>query len=484
VNVVRNEVRHGVYLDSVALMRIAHALEQRAGVERAALMIGTAANKDLLEEAGLLDAEGRRAEAGDLVIAVAAHNVAAAEVALEAAAVLVEERRGASGTIARRPRSLAVALGLLPDANLALVSVPGAFAAAEARAALRRGLDVMIFSDNVALEDEVALKREAQAKGRLVMGPDCGTALVAGAPLGFCNVVPRGEIGIIGASGTGIQEVMGLLARLGRGVSHALGTGGRDLGEAVGGLGMMAALDLLEHDAGTRHVVLVSKPPAPGPAQRLFERIGRSHKHFTVCFLGLEAATLPGNASFAPTLRAAAEHAAGARLPAAAPVMRSQGVVRGLFAGGTLCQEAQLVLRRGGLEVASNAPAPWVERRGAGEGNLLLDLGAEELTQGRPHPMIEPAIRTAALEAALADPAVGVVLLDLVLGWGSHADPAGAVVEALRHAKRRPLVIASVCGTDEDPQDRAAQAAALAAAGVVVAPSNAQAAELALSAVK
>jgi FdrA protein len=483
MNVVRNEVRHGVYLDSVALMRIAHALEQRAGVERAALMIGTPANKDLLEESGLLDEEGRRADAGDLVIAVAAHNVAAAEVALAAAGALIEERRGAA-TIARRPRSLAVALDLLADANLALVSVPGAFAAAEARAALRRGLDVMIFSDNVPVEEEVALKREAQAKGRLVMGPDCGTALVAGAPLGFCNAVPRGEIGIIGASGTGMQEVMSLLARLGRGVSHALGTGGRDLGETVGGLGMMAALDLVERDAGTRHVVLVSKPPAPAVAQRLFERIGRSHKHFTVCFLGLEAATLPGNAVFAPTLRAAAEHAAGTRLEAAPPVMRAQGFVRGLFAGGTLCQEAQLVLRRGGLDVASNAPAPWVEKRATGAGHLLLDLGADELTQGRPHPMIEPAVRAPALDAALADPDVGVVLLDVVLGWGSHPDPASSIVAALRHAQRRPLVIASVCGTDEDPQDRSAQAAALAAAGVVVAPSNAQAAELAASAVK
>jgi FdrA protein len=482
VNVVRNEVRHGVYLDSVALMRIAHALEARAGIERAALMIGTPSNKELLATAGLLAEEGLKAAPNDLVIAVAAHNIAAAEVALAAAGELLDARRGSAEAPARRPRSLAAALEALPGANLALVSVPGPFAAEEARAALRRGLDVMIFSDNVPLDEEVALKREAEALGRLVMGPDCGTALIAGAPLGFSNAVPRGEIGIVGASGTGIQEVMCLIAGLGNGVSHALGTGGRDLGAAVGGLGMLAALDGLERDAGTRHIVLVSKPPAPEVAQRLFERIGRSHKHFTVCFLGLEATTLPGNAVFAPTLREAAEHAAGARLEAAAPAPRARGLIRGLFAGGTLCAEAQLVLRRGGLAVASNAPAPGIGKRGAGEGHLLLDLGADEFTKGRPHPMIEPAVRTSHLEAALADGNVGLVLLDLVLGWGGHPDPAAAVVEAVGRAPRRPLVIASVCGTDEDPQNRAAQVAKLEAAGIIVAPSNAQAAALALSA--
>lgn len=483
MSVVRNEVRHGLYLDSVALMRIAHALEARAGVTRAALMIGTPSNKELLATAGLLAAEGRKAAPNDLVIAVAAHNVAAAEVALAAAAELLDAPRGAGDAAAlRRPRTLAAALEALPGANLVLVSAPGAFAAAEARAALRRGLDVMIFSDNVPLADEVALKREAEALGRLVMGPDCGTALIAGAPLGFCNAVPRGEIGIVGASGTGIQEVMCLLARLGHGVSHALGTGGRDLGAAVGGLGMLAALDRLDQDPGTRRIVLVSKPPAPEVAQRLFERIGRSQKPFTVCLLGLEATTLPGNAVFAPTLREAAEHAARARLEAGPPAPRARGLIRGLFAGGTLCAEAQLVLRRGGLAITSNAPAPGIEKRGAREGHLLLDLGADEFTLGRPHPMIEPAVRTPHLAEALADARVGVVLLDLVLGWGGHPDPAGAVVEAVRRAPRRPLVIASVCGTDDDPQNRAAQVAKLEAAGILVAPSNAQAAELALSA--
>ena len=476
MSVVRNAVRRGFYLDSVALMRIGAALEERPGVARAALMIGTPSNLALLQEAGLLaDAE---AGPNDLVIAVAATVPDAADAALVAAAELLDRRRSdAKDSGGTKPRSLAGAIDTLAGANLALISVPGVFAAGEARAALRRGLNVMIFSDNVPIADEVALKREARERGLLVMGPDCGTAMIAGAPLGFCNVVPSGGIGIVGASGTGTQEVMCLVARLGEGVSHAIGTGGRDLKEEVGGATMLAAIDALDRDTATGRIVLVSKPPAEGVARRLLDRVAASRKEFTICFLGAAKLDLPRNACFAPTLRDAAELAAGHKLGPTPPAPRASARRRrGLFAGGTLCAEAQLVLRRAGMAVASNAPVPGVPISGD---NLLLDLGADEYTLGRPHPMIEPAVRTPLLVEALNDPEVGLVLLDVVLGWGGHADPAGAVAEAIVGAGRRKLVIASVCGTDADPQNRAAQVAALQGAGVIVAPSNAQAAELA-----
>ncbi|MEE9209769.1 MAG: transcriptional regulator, partial [Kiloniellales bacterium] len=265
---VVNELRKGFYLDSVALMRLSREIAALPGVEDAALMMGTPANQEILAAAQLLTEPGRAAKGNDLMVAIRAETAARAGEALaEAMRRLEAPRGGRGGDGARfRPRSLRAALANLPEANLALISVPGEFAAAEARKALDRGLHVMIFSDNVTLEDERALKQDARERGLLVMGPDCGTAVLGGVALGFSNRVPRGEIGLIGASGTGMQEVMSLIARGGGGVSQAIGVGGRDLSQAVGGITTLMALDALERDPATRHIVLISKPPAPAVA--------------------------------------------------------------------------------------------------------------------------------------------------------------------------------------------------------------------------
>jgi FdrA protein len=481
-------VRRGYYADSVALMRVSRAVSSLAGVGSASLMIGTPANKALLRESGLLGGEGARARADDLVIAVRARHAAAAKAALAEAERLLEARGEPGPGGVPRAHGLAAALEALPGANLALVSVPGEFAAAEARRALEAGLHVMMFSDNVPLAEEVALKRLARAKGLLLMGPDCGTCIVGGAPLGFANAVPRGDVGIVSASGTGLQEVSSLLARAGRGISHAIGVGGRDLADGVGGAMALAALEALDADPGTRHVVVISKPPSPAVARRLLARIGRSRKRFTVCLLGTRAAEMPPNARFAPTLLAAAEHAAGRPLATraeAAPVAPRAGWIRGLYCGGTLCAEAQLVLREAGLGVRSNVPVPGARaHEGEAAAHVLLDLGDDAYTRGRPHPMIEPGLRDEMLGAALADPGVAVVLVDVVLGYGAHPDPAGLVAAALARARRRRArVIASVTGTEEDPQRYSLQAARLRAAGALVAGSNAEAAALAAACV-
>ena len=260
MSVVANLVRRGFYADSVALMRASRSIAALPGVAQASLMIGTPGNKALLKDSRLLAAAGQAAQPGDLVIAVRARDAIAAQAALAAAGRLLDSPPTAQAGVAR-VRSLGAALGVLPGANLALISVPGEFAAAEARRALERGLHVMMFSDNVPLDDEVALKRFAAEKGLLLMGPDCGTSLIAGTPLAFANAVPRGDIGIVAASGTGLQEVSCLLARAGRGVSHAIGVGARDLYEEVGGLMTLAAIDALDADPGTRHVLIISKPP-------------------------------------------------------------------------------------------------------------------------------------------------------------------------------------------------------------------------------
>ena len=487
---VLNEVRRGFYLDSVALMRFSKTIAAMAGVEEAALMMGTPSNRQILADADLLATDCETAGGGDLIIGIRAVSADAAAAALARAVQLIDRpSRGSGAGEAWRPRTIRTALKAMPGANLALISVPGDFAAAEARKALGHGLDVMVFSDNVPLTDEVALKREARALGQLVMGPDCGTAILDGVPLGFANVVPRGDIAIIGASGTGTQEVSCLIARGGGGISQAIGVGGRDLDDAVGGISTLMALDALDADPATRHVVIVAKPPSPAVADAVVAPIGASGKSITVCFVGAEGWTLPANARFASTLKAAAEDALGGRrigddfdvdaMATAAPANASQ--VRGLYAGGTLCAEAQAVLRAAGEAVTSNAPIPGVPNLAdAATEHRLIDLGSDEYTRGRPHPMIDPSVRDGALGEALDDPAVGVLLLDVVIGFGAHGDPAGHLVDGLRR-RGGPLVVASVTGTDGDPQGRARQVAKLESAGVLVAPSNADAAALALA---
>ena len=450
-----NRVERGRYFDSVALMRAARRVEALPGVEAAALMIGSPSNKALMRDAGLLAPEGEDSSANDLVIAVRGES---AEEAAASAVKFLFEARAPERAGVPHARSLAGALAALPEANLALISVPGEYAAFEARKALERGLHVLLFSDNVALEDEVALKRLAAQKQRLLMGPDCGTALIGGTPIAFANAVPRGDIGLVSASGTGLQEVSCLIARLGGGVSHGIGVGGRDLDARVGALGTLAALEALEADAATTRIVLISKPPAPEVARRVLDRLKSCRKPSVVCFLGLDA---PGVAA---TLTEAAEQATGKRLPRESHALPKQrGRVQGLFCGGTLAAEAELVFRRSGLA-----------------GHAFIDLGDDEYTRGRPHPMIEPEIRNDHVARALSDPGVAVILLDVVIGYGAHENPAGVL---LKNDLAKKTVIASVTGTEQDPQGWSRQVRLLREAGVVVAASNAHAAELAAAVV-
>jgi len=488
MSVTVNTVRAGVFLDSVVLMQISRKLTAIQGVEDAALMMATPANRDILSDAGLLE-EGTMAGPGDLLVAVRAQDRAIADSTLQRAAELMErpaERN--DGAQELHPLTLRSACRQLPTANLALISVPGDYAGAEARKALRAGLNVMIFSDNVPLAEEISLKREARDLGLVVMGPDCGTAIIDGVPLAFANVVPRGDIAIVGASGTGIQEVSCLIARAGKGISHAIGVGGRDLTEAVGAISTLTALDWLERDAATHHIVLISKPPAPGVADRIVQFIRRSSKSYTVCLVGSDDLVLPDNAKLTTTLKDAAVAAANSSkgLAAVSAVQRApavSGYVRGLYSGGTLAAEAQAVFLSHRQPVLSNAPIP-----GAGlftsqrTNHIMIDLGDDRFTRGRPHPMIDPAVRDEPILAALSDPDVGAVLLDVVIGFGAHPDPAGHLAGLLeRQSRPCPVVIASVTGTDEDPQVRARQVSVLEQAGVMVAPSNADAAELALA---
>jgi len=493
-------VWRSAYYDSVTLMRLTRDLGALPGVARAAAMMGTPANRSLLDHAGLLTAEGATAAPTDVVVAVAAadESVArAAEVAARTALTAPPVKSGTGGRV--RPRTLASALRALPDATLALVSVPGVYAGAEAAKALRAGLHVMLFSDNVPVATEVELKRVAAGRGLFLMGPDCGTAIIDGVPLGFANAVPRGRIGIAAASGTGLQEVSCLIAREGEGVSHAIGVGGSDLTDAVGGLMMTQALVALAEDPATTVIAVVGKPPGPTTAAGLAVRIAALAKPCVAHFVGPGAPSLPGLPavrSLEECARAAVALARGEPRPApvdftlpdgevsrlvahaARGLAPDQRFVRGIYSGGTLAWEALALLGAALGDVAADV-------MGQGHGHRVVDLGDDVFTVGRPHPMIDGTVRRERILEEAADPSTAVLLLDVVLGHGAHLDPAGELLPALQAARaqaerrgRALAIVAGVTGVDADPQRRPAQVAKLAAHGVLVMPSNAQAARL------
>ena len=505
-------IKTNLYKDSVALMRIAQTALAREGVRRATLLMGTPANKQMLAQAGLLRADFEPARPSDLMIVIdAATDDALAAASADVVRLLEGEPRPQQAGQAREnpPRSIAMARARGADAMLAQISVPGPYAAAEAMKALRQGLHVFLFSDNVPVEQERAIKSLGRAKGLLVMGPDCGTAILDGTPLGFANVVRQGNIGLVGASGTGLQEVTCQIHALGHGIRHAIGTGGRDVSAAIGGSTLHQALEILAADPGTRVIGIVSKPPAPEVAREVLERAARIDKPVVVLFLGADASVERLSPNLVPVATlydvaaATVALADGSRLEAATrddEASRSaereagrfasgQRYIRGLYSGGTFCTEAQLLWRGVGLRVHSNAPVDKdlaLNEKVRGGEHTAIDLGADEFTVGRPHPMIDPGIRIDRIAAAAQDASTAVLVLDVVLGHGAHADPAGALAPAIAQAKaacakngRHLSVVTFVCGTEEDPQRLSLQQARLRDAGALVVASSTAAARLA-----
>ena len=487
MTVTRCLVRSGAYHDSVVLMRLQAGLADLPGVADAAVVMGTEANRELLAASGLLVEEAARARPDDLLVVVKAADAASADSALGRVDALLATRAAAATDGAFRPRTLAAAVKLLPEARWVLVSVPGRYAAAVAREALGLGRHVFLYSDNVALADEIELKRTARERGLLVMGPDCGTAIVGGVGFGFANRVRRGAIGLIGASGTGLQAVASRIHELGAGISQALGTGGHDLSAEVGGATASQALELLARDEATQAIVLISKPPDPGVVARLLGEAGGVGKPVVCCFLGMPVPVRRlGEIHFAGGLDEAAEKAvelahgeqAGSHHERSEGSGGRTGYLRALFAGGTLANELLLALRPLATPLYSNLSSSGVrplEDLGKSLAHTILDLGDDELTVGRPHPMLDNALRLRRLRQEAADPEVAAILLDVVLGEGAHPDPAAELAPAIDEARaaaardgRDLAVIALLVGTDEDPQGLERQAAALGEAGAQV----------------
>jgi FdrA protein len=483
------------YVDSVELLAVTRTMRDAAGIEFATAVMATPANVAALQEQGFEEPALASAAPNDLVLAVRAASGPLADGALDRAErALSPSRPAPPDAAAGEPRSLHAAVAALGDANVAVVSVPGGYAALEAHKALAAGLHVLLFSDNVGVDEEIALKEHAAGVGRLVMGPGAGTAVVGGCGLGFANAVAPGRVGVVAAAGTGAQEVVALLDRWGEGVSHVIGVGGRDLSERVAGRSARQAVRALDHDPATRVILLVSKPPSPDVARAVVASAAGGTP-VVAALIGLPPGTsVPGAAAVSSTLEAGAAHAVrlcGGHPPGDWSGWRSdvagslagldpaRRTLRGLFSGGTLCYEALTLLQPRLGDVWSNTPLDERLRVPAPPGaHVCLDLGEEEYTRGRPHPMIDAEARLDPLAEAAGQGDVAVLLLDVVLGHGAHDDPASVLAPACEAAAGAagPRLVVYVLGTDADPQGLARQRRAFREAGCLVAPTAARAA--------
>jgi len=495
-------VRRSAYFDSVALMLAQREARDLPGVEEVGLVMATEANKALLRESGLDFPDLVSAGPDDLAVVARAASPDRAQAAVALAQEALTRRRVSAAGEAYRPKTIASAVRQLPQATLAVISVPGQFARPVVREALDAGLHVLLFSDNVPIEHEIELKARSRERGLLLMGPDCGTAIIGGAALGFANRVRTGGIGLVGAAGTGLQEVTSLIHRFGGGITHAIGTGGRDLSTAVGGVTMLQGLRALALDAQTKVIVLISKPPALEVAGRLIAAAAACGKPVIVTFVGASvppAGAVEGASTLEEAARKAVRRAYGIEveavtlhsLPAqeAGRLAPGQRYLRGLYSGGTLCYEALVLLRRHVGAVYSNTPLrpdEGLDPVTRSRDHTVIDMGGDEFTQGRLHPMLDPMLRLQRIRQEAADPETAVLLLDVVLGYGAHPEPAAALApvihevrEQARAAGRHLSVVASVCGTNDDPQNAQAQRDVLIDAGVLVEDSNARAVRLA-----
>ena len=489
---VKYKVFSNLYQDSVSLMQISAQISKLPGIQQASVVMGTPNNLEQLRDAGL--GNEINASPNDLVIAVMGEEDICNEALALAQQRLTSKPDDETDSGIKTPEKVSL--------EMALEAEPEDYAAAEAIKALNLGMNVMMFSDNVSIGQEKSIKTLARERQRIVMGPDCGTAIVNGIPLGFANVVKRGAIGVIGASGTGLQEVTCRIDQLGAGISQALGTGGHDLSEEIGGISMLFALDALAQDDETRVIVLISKPPSPIVARTILERAEACGKPVVVNFLGANPHDLARpNITAATTLASAADIAVALLNAQPLPAVETdvpcddltmlqnacqrlpahRQAIRGVFAGGTFCYEAQLICQQKGFSAASNTPVAGnraLANIWQSEDHTLIDMGDDDFTRGKPHPMIDPTLRNQRLLNELNDSHTAVVLFDLVLGYGASTTPASELLDQLSHIdmNNAPLLIAHVCGTEADPQIRSQQISALQNAGVIIASSNAQAA--------
>ncbi len=509
MEIVKYSINKNTYYDSVTLMIISKEIKKKQGIKQALVGMGTDLNKELAMNLRLSSGEIQEITPNDFFVSVLAdENIAIEDVMTKVYEILNQKKHRESDDY--MPRTLDFAINNEPDSNLVLISLPGKYAALEARKALDNNINVMLFSDNVTIEEEKELKDLATSKELLMMGPDCGTAIINNVPLAFANVIRKGHIGVVGASGTGTQEVTVQIHKLGEGVSQVIGTGGRDLKKEIGGSMMLLGLDALINDPETKVILLVSKPPHPEVAEKILKVVEKANKPVVVDFIGGDKGIIENYGAYAcSSLEDAARKAVA--------LLRSEEVkdfndfdfprekinkiiegevnkfapgqkyFRGFFTGGTLADEAMKLLNKE-IEIYSNIPLlPEFKLQDAkiSYKNTCIDFGDDEFTVGKPHPMIDPAARVERLIQDAQDDEIAVVLMDFVLGYGSHKDPVGEMLPAIIEAKNKMeerekylCIVGYICGTDKDPQGYTESKKRLEEAGVIVMPSNAQAVKL------
>ncbi len=499
--VLKNE-----YRDSVFLMRINDLVEKAEGVTRAAVMMGTEANKDLMKEAGLYTEEAKEAGPNDLIIVVEAENEEQARNALDYAKSLVYKTEKEEKKTEQNYLSIRSAVSFEPDIDLVLISTPGEYAYREAMRALLLNKHVMVFSSNVPLEKEKALKNYAKNKNLLVMGPDAGTAIIGSVGLGFFNVVNEGPVGVVGAAGTGIQVVTSLLDLAGSGITAAIGTGSNDVKDAIGGITLKTGIRMLSSHQKTKVITVISKPPSEKIVNETVELLTEVGKPAVMNFIGYKGKDISDSLKFADTLEDAARisysfiNKNDFRLPewtsekevneARDKLAKNQVYIRGLFSGGTICYETQYLMSKEGIKAYSNAPLDKEYEIGGfdeSKKDTVLDMGAEEFVRGVPHPMIDFRFRKERLLKEVKDNEVAVILFDIVLGYGANMNPAAEMIEAIKKARsvnKRVSFVASVIGTEKDPQGLNSQVEELKKEGVLVYPSSTRATQVALKIAK
>ncbi|OCA88128.1 FdrA family protein [Bacillus sp. FJAT-27225] len=497
---VKVVIKKNTYFDSVSLMSLSTKANQIEGVEQAFVAMGTEMNKEVLRNIGLITQQLEDAQTSDLMIVVKAETDELAENGYLNIEELFTKKNSGKSKAEVKFSTVASAAAGIPDANLAVISVNGAFAAREAKKALENNLHVMLFSDNVSIEEEIELKNFAHDNGLLLMGPDCGTAIINGVGLCFANAVRKGNIGIVGASGTGSQEMSVRIHEFGGGVSQLIGTGGRDLSEEVGGIMMLDGIHALEEDDATKVIVVVSKPPAPSVEDKILNKIQQCSKPVVVWFIGGDEekvtkagghfAKMSKEGALKAVLLAGADESKINKKALNIPLIEEvrtklspeQQYIRGLFCGGTLCDEAMYATLEKFDNVYSNIqkdPNYQLADVHVSKEHTFIDFGSDEFTNGKPHPMIDPSSRIERFLQEAKDPEVGVIVMDFVLGFGSHEDPVGVMLPAIVEAKqlaekegRHLEILGYVLGTDADPQNLEEQVNKLIASGATHASSS------------
>mgnify|MGYP001105434926 CR=1 FL=1 len=494
-------IKKNSYQDSVNLMLLTKSMSSMDGINRISVMMGTPANKDIFKNSGLYTEELEDASPNDICIVIDTEDKGKIdEVMSYISDFLKNQSSGSKGSTIPVSRTWDTALTKLPNANLAVISIAGEYAAEEVERALDHELNVFLFSDNVSVEDEKRLKEKAKEKNLIVMGPDCGTGILSEVPLAFANVVEEGNIGVVGASGTGIQEVTSIISRMGGGITHAIGTGGRDLSSEVGGITAITSLEILAKDPKTDVIVFISKPPAPEVRDRVVEVFKTLGKPVVAVFIGEKPKTNHDNVYYTWTLEETALKAieiskeslrTAKNIKLQVPEIEKikgntkQRCIKGLFCGGTLAAEAAMIIGDvyGIKDNGHHHEGVMLDHMG----HQIIDLGDDVYTRGRPHPMIDPSIRVQMVEEAACKKETAIILLDNVIGYGGHEDMAGVFAPVIKKAKekakadgREIIFIASVTGTQGDPQVYEEQAKKLKDAGAIVLESNASATRLAV----